>query len=88
MTQNSAHPELFDATLHRRLAENGITVLAVTADERDPGAFTVYLHGIAGKERQERVFALLASIPSVFDVRCSEQTTSIVLVSQRPDVPR
>jgi hypothetical protein len=83
-----ARPAIGATGLHRHLAEKGITVLAVTADEREPGAFTVYLHGTAGKDHHERAFAVLATVPGVVEVRSSEQTTSILLVRQRPNIPR
>jgi hypothetical protein len=76
------------AWLHRRLTERGVVVLAVTPDGVEAEWLTVYLHGLGGNRQQERAFDFLIRLPGVIDVRVSDHTQSILLVRQRPDVPR
>jgi hypothetical protein len=79
-------PSVSATVLHQRLVENGIVVLAVTADRDETGWFTVYLHGPAGNYQQETAFALLAAAAGVREVRVSDQTRFILRVCQLPDV--
>ena len=70
--------------IQRALSENGIVVLAVTADHIEPGRFVVYLHGAAGSDHADRAIHVLRRLPWVAEVCRSAQTSAILLVRRRP----
>jgi hypothetical protein len=84
MTDTSGHPTAAASELQGQLVGEGFAVLAVIADPVDARWFTVYVQGPVGNYQQETLFAFLATVAGVLEVRVSDLTPSILRVYREP----